>query len=42
MLVLESQGDDPRGPDEFKALLETGGFAIDATVATVGGRTYAL
>jgi GH43 family beta-xylosidase len=42
LLVLESAADDPRGPYTFKALLDTGGYAIDATVGAVGGRLYLL
>lgn len=42
MLVLESQADDPRGPYDFKAILDTGGYAIDATVGTVAGANYVL
>lgn len=41
-LVLESAGDDPFGPYTFKGVLDAVGFAIDATVFAVGGRTYLI
>jgi GH43 family beta-xylosidase len=43
MYVLESARDDPAGPYRFKARLHVPQpYAIDATVATVGGRTYVI
>jgi GH43 family beta-xylosidase len=41
MHVLESAGDDPAGPYRYKARLRLPDpYAIDGTVARVGGRTY--
>lgn len=41
MYVLESAGDDPGGPYHFKARLRLPQpFAIDGTVAMIGGRLY--
>ena len=43
MYVLESEGDSPTGPYRFKGQLALPQpFAIDGTVATVGGRTYLI
>lgn len=42
LLVLESAADDPLGPYTFKALLDTDGYAIDATVGVIEGRLYAF
>lgn len=42
LLVLESDADDPRGPYEYKATLETNGYAIDANVFSIDDRVYVL
>lgn len=43
MYVLESARDDPAGPYRFKAQLQVPHpYAIDATVASVGGRTFLI
>ncbi len=42
ILVLQSYGDDPRGPYQFKAIPPLQPFAIDPTVVSVDGRNYLI
>jgi GH43 family beta-xylosidase len=40
--VLESANGDPAGPYSYKGQWNTGGWAIDGTMATINGSLYAL